>query len=163
MTPMTPAALGLVLTAAAAHATWNLLAKRTGGGGAFVWLSGCVSAVLYAPLAAAVILWQRPHLGWVQWAFIVGTVVFHVVYFLLLQGAYDLGELSLVYPLARGTGPLLSAAAADRVPRRAADSRRGRRDPPDRRRGAPADRVARGGCSPPTCGARSRTRSPRAW
>ena len=112
MTGMTPVALVLVLAAAAAHATWNLLVKRAGGGAAFVWLSGWVSAALYAPLAAAVVLWQRPHWGWIQWAFIAGTVGFHVLYFLLLQGAYALGELSLVYPLARGTGPLLSAAAA---------------------------------------------------
>ncbi len=112
MTAVTPAALGLVLAAAAAHATWNLLLKRAGGGAAFVWLTGWVSAVLYAPLAAAVILWQRPHLGWIQWAFIAGTVGFHVVYFLMLQGAYAVGDLSLVYPIARGTGPLLSAAAA---------------------------------------------------
>ena len=40
MTGMTPVALVLVLAAAAAHATWNLLVKRAGGGAAFVWLSG---------------------------------------------------------------------------------------------------------------------------
>ena len=112
MTAMSLAALGLVLTAAVAHASWNLLVKRAGGGVAFVWLTGWVSAVLYAPLAAAVILWQGPHLGWIQWAFIAGTVAFHVIYFLMLQGAYAVGDLSLVYPLARGTGPLLAASAA---------------------------------------------------
>jgi drug/metabolite transporter (DMT)-like permease len=109
---LTVAALGLVLTAAVAHATWNLLLKRAGGGGVFVWLSGWVSAALYAPLAAAVALLLRPHFGWIQWVFIAGTVAFHGVYFLMLQRAYAVGELSLVYPLSRGTGPLLSAAAA---------------------------------------------------
>lgn len=109
---MTPAALGLVLGAACIHATWNLLAKRVGGGPAFVWLFGSVSSLLYAPLAAAVVFVVRPHIGGVQLIFIVGTAVLHLVYFLLLQGGYRLGDLSLVYPLARGTGPMLSSAAA---------------------------------------------------
>ncbi len=109
---MTPAALGLVLGAAFIHATWNLLAKRVGGGPAFVWLFGSVSSLLYAPLAAAVVFIVRPHIGAVQLLFIVGTAVLHLVYFLMLQGGYRFGDLSLVYPLARGTGPMLSSAAA---------------------------------------------------
>ena len=109
---MTPAALGLVLGAAFIHATWNLLAKRVGGGPAFVWLFGSVSSLLYAPLAAAVVFVVRPHIGAMQLIFIVGTAVLHLVYFLMLQGGYRLGDLSLVYPLARGTGPMLSSAAA---------------------------------------------------
>lgn len=109
---MTPAALGLVLGAAFIHATWNLLAKRVGGGPAFVWLFGSVSSLLYAPLAAAVVFVVRPHIGVIQLIFIVGTAVLHLVYFLMLQGGYRLGDLSLVYPLARGTGPMLSSAAA---------------------------------------------------
>ena len=109
---MTPAALGLVLGAAVIHATWNLLAKRVGGGPAFVWLFGSVSSLLYAPLAAAVVFVVRPHIGAMQLIFIVGTAVLHLVYFLMLQGGYRLGDLSLVYPLARGTGPMLSSAAA---------------------------------------------------
>jgi drug/metabolite transporter (DMT)-like permease len=109
---VTPAALGLVLGAAVIHATWNLLAKRVGGGPAFVWLFGSVSSLLYAPLAAAVIFFVRPHIGAMQYIFIVGTAVLHLVYFLMLQGGYRLGDLSLVYPLARGTGPMLSSAAA---------------------------------------------------
>ncbi len=109
---MTPAALGLVLAAAFIHATWNLLAKRVGGGPAFVWLFGSVSSLLYAPLAAAVVFFVRPHIGAMQLIFIVGTAVLHLVYFLMLQGGYRFGDLSLVYPLARGTGPMLSSAAA---------------------------------------------------
>jgi drug/metabolite transporter (DMT)-like permease len=109
---VTPAALGLVLGAAFIHATWNLLAKRVGGGPAFVWLFGSVSSLLYAPLAAAVVFIVRPHIGAVQLLFIVGTAVLHLVYFLMLQGGYRFGDLSLVYPIARGTGPMLSSAAA---------------------------------------------------
>ncbi len=109
---MTPAALGLVLGAAAIHATWNLLAKRVGGGSAFVWLFGSLTAVIYAPLAGATILLARPHIGIVQLVFLAGTAVLHLGYFLMLQSGYRTGDLSLVYPLARGTGPVLSVGAA---------------------------------------------------
>jgi drug/metabolite transporter (DMT)-like permease len=109
---VTHAALGLVLAAAFIHATWNLLAKRVGGGSAFVWLFGMLSSGFYAPLAAAVVVWARPHIGGVQLVFLFGTAVLHLAYFLALQTGYRLGDLSLVYPLARGTGPVLSTAAA---------------------------------------------------
>ena len=109
---MTLFALGLVLAAAVMHATWNLLAKRAGGGVAFVWLFGALSAVIYAPLAAAVVLLQRPHLGPVELLFMAGSAMLHLAYFLMLQQGYRVGDLSLVYPLARGTGPLLSTTAA---------------------------------------------------
>jgi drug/metabolite transporter (DMT)-like permease len=106
------AALGLVLAAAFIHATWNLLAKRLGGGPALVWLFGILSVCLYAPLTAAVLLVQKPHLGAIQFAFMAGTAILHLAYFLVLQSGYRAGDLSLVYPLARGTGPMLSTAAA---------------------------------------------------
>ncbi len=109
---MTLFALVLVLAAAVMHATWNLLAKRAGGGAAFVWLFGALSSVIYAPLAAAVVLLQRPTLGAVELQFMAGSAILHLAYFLMLQQGYRVGDLSLVYPLARGTGPLLSTTAA---------------------------------------------------
>jgi hypothetical protein len=45
LTPMTPLALALVLTAAVCHATWNLVAKRAGGGGHFVLMGALLVAV----------------------------------------------------------------------------------------------------------------------
>ena len=48
---MSLAALLLVVAAAVFHAGWNFLAKRAGGGAAFVWLFGVVSATLYTPIA----------------------------------------------------------------------------------------------------------------
>jgi hypothetical protein len=49
---MTPLALAIVLVAAFTHATWNLAAKKSGGGLPFVWLTGLLSVCFYAPLAA---------------------------------------------------------------------------------------------------------------
>jgi drug/metabolite transporter (DMT)-like permease len=110
---MTLFALALVLAAAVFHATWNLLAKRVGDGGAvFVWLFGLCSLVLYAPLAVVVVLVSAPHLGPVQFLFMFGSGVLHLGYFVFLQRGYAVGDLSVVYPLARGTGPLLATAAA---------------------------------------------------
>lgn len=110
---MTVFALVLVLAAATFHATWNLLAKRVGDGGAvFVWLFGSLAMLIYAPLAVVVVLLERPHLGLEALVFMFGSGVLHLGYFVLLQRGYAVGDLSLVYPLARGTGPLLATAAA---------------------------------------------------
>jgi drug/metabolite transporter (DMT)-like permease len=90
-----------------------LLAKRVGDGGpVFVWLFGLCSVLIYAPLAVVVVLVSAPHLGPVQLLFMFGSGVLHLGYFVLLQRGYAVGDLSLVYPLARGTGPLLATAAA---------------------------------------------------
>ena len=111
---MTLYALSLVLTAGLFHAIWNLLAKRAGGGGApFVWLYTALSALLYAPLAAAaVFLLGQTRMSTLGLLFVVGTAALHIGYFLSLQKGYSVGDLSVVYPLARGTGPLLASAAA---------------------------------------------------
>lgn len=109
---MTLFALVLVLVAAVFHATWNLLAKRVGDGGpAFVWLFSLLSALVYAPLAAYFLL-RGMDLGPAEILFMGGSGVLHLGYFVLLQRGYAVGDLSLVYPLARGTGPLLATAAA---------------------------------------------------
>jgi drug/metabolite transporter (DMT)-like permease len=112
---MTFLALTLVLTAAFLHATWNLLAKYAGSeadSAVFVWLSGSLAVVLYAPLAVAVVVLLKPRLGPPELLFMLGSGVLHLGYFLFLQRGYAVGDLSLVYPLARGTGPLLATAAA---------------------------------------------------
>jgi uncharacterized membrane protein len=104
--------LGLVLVAAGAHATWNYLAKTAGGGAGFAWLCATCEAVLMTAVGGAVLLaGQRPELG-TALLFMVVSGSLHAVYFVLLQRAYRDGDLSLVYPLARGTGPLLAAVVA---------------------------------------------------
>lgn len=108
---MHPAAIVLVLSAAIAHAGWNLAAKRVPGGGAlFVWLAAVVSLVLQLPLAIVILAKDgMPGIWWV--AFGVSGCL-HTGYFILLQRGYRVGDLSVVYPLARGSGPLLSVVAA---------------------------------------------------
>lgn len=109
---MTGLALALVLLSAMIHASWNYLAKRAGGGTPFLHGFTTLSLGIYAPLALIVLLWQMPPLGVPQLGFVAGSAALHVVYFLMLSRGYQTGDLSLVYPLARGTGPLLSTLAA---------------------------------------------------
>ncbi len=110
---MTAFALGLVLSAAFIHAGWNYLAKRAGeGGAAFVWLFAALSSAFYAPVAVLIYFWQKPYIGPAQLVFMVGSALIHLAYFLILQKGYRVGDLSLIYPLARGTGPTLSTLAA---------------------------------------------------
>jgi drug/metabolite transporter (DMT)-like permease len=109
---MTPLALGLVLVAAFTHATWNYAAKRSGGGLPFVWLTGLLSFLFYIPAVTAYIVWKQPSLPSVAIFLFIGSGLIKTCYALLLQRGYRHGDFSLIYPLARGTGPLLSVCAA---------------------------------------------------
>lgn len=109
---MTLFALLLVLAAAVLHATWNLCAKRAASGLPFVWVTGVLSLILWTP--PAVLYWLRHpqsvnlHGLW----FMVLSGVLHCGYSIFLQRAYRAGDFTFVYPLARGTGPLLSSLTA---------------------------------------------------
>jgi drug/metabolite transporter (DMT)-like permease len=105
------AVLGLVLIAAVAHAGWNFMAKGAEGGAAFVWLGAVAGSLIYLPALALALVVAPGQLGWAAIGFMAGSGVLHAVYFTLLQRGYAAGDLSFVYPLARGTGPLLSTAA----------------------------------------------------
>ena len=111
---MSPLALLLVLTGAVLHATWNLSAKRAAGGDsvAFVWLMGLVSAGLALPFGLVSWVAGAPPLDALAWVAVAASGVVHAVYFLLLQRGYRHGALSVVYPVARGTGPLFAVIAA---------------------------------------------------
>ena len=109
---MTSFAFALVLVAAIVHAAWNLLAKRAAGGIAFAFLINALATLIYTPLIVGVLLLERPHIDIVALIFIVGSGLIHIAYFLVLQQGYKAGDLSLVYPLARGTGPMLSTTVA---------------------------------------------------
>lgn len=109
---MTTLALALVLVAAVLHATWNLCAKRAGGGLPFVWLVGAVICTLYVPVLIGYGLAHPPQLEAIDLAWIAGSGLLKTGYSLSLQRSYRTGDFSLIYPLARGTGPLLSMLGA---------------------------------------------------
>ena len=87
------------------------MAKQASGGYALVWLYSLAAVALWAPAALADWLIE----GGVTWAgvgFMAGSGLLHIGYYASLQRAYATGDLSVVYPLARGSGPVLSVAAA---------------------------------------------------
>lgn len=109
---MTPLVLGLIALAAVVHAAWNLTIKRAGTSGAgFLWLTFLVGTVVYLPFGIASLVASGANLWhWAGFAAVSG--ILQIVYFLLLQKGYRLGDVSVVYPLARGTGPLLAVIFA---------------------------------------------------
>jgi uncharacterized membrane protein len=110
---MTLEIFALVVCAAALHASWNLISKKAAAAaGHFVFSYRLLSAILYAPWVAY-ILWTDG----MNWSapvvfFIVLSSVLHLAYSLCLQWGYRAADLSVVYPIARGTGPLLSSLGA---------------------------------------------------
>ncbi|HSK31571.1 MAG TPA: EamA family transporter [Candidatus Limnocylindria bacterium] len=105
-------ALALILVAAVIHATWNLINKQASGHASFTWLVAVLSALLYTPATIAIIEIFEIEITFVTVGMMAGSAALHSFYFVLLNQAYRIGDLSLVYPLARGTGPLLSCIAA---------------------------------------------------
>jgi drug/metabolite transporter (DMT)-like permease len=106
---MSPVALSLVLSAALFHALWNFAAKLAPDGGAvFVWLYMAASACIWVPVT---VVWSlshslHPHPVWLLGSAV--SAVLHIVYSVTLQHGYAGSDMNLVYPLARGVGPLLT-------------------------------------------------------
>jgi drug/metabolite transporter (DMT)-like permease len=109
---MHAAALILVLAAAVAHAGWNLLAKRASGGPVFVWLCAAAGALLWTPVAAVIAVRSAPTIDAPTLPLLGVTAILHTAYYVALQAAYGRGDLSVVYPVARGTGALVAVAGA---------------------------------------------------
>lgn len=110
---MPTASLLLVLLAAVCHAGWNFCAKRAARVGVpFQFWQTVIAMVLYAPWAGWVLV--TGHFEWsgMAVAVILASGIIHTVYTASLQHGYRVGDLSVVYPIARGTGPLLSSLVA---------------------------------------------------
>ena len=105
-------ALALVLCAALLHALWNIAAKKAGGNHHFALISVVITCVLWAPLALWFGLTEWPRWGLQEWAVLFASAVVHVFYFTVLLTGYRKSDLTVVYPVARGSGPLLAALGA---------------------------------------------------
>ncbi|HQZ45453.1 MAG TPA: hypothetical protein PK042_05015, partial [Usitatibacteraceae bacterium] len=110
---MTGLALLLVLTSALIHASWNFLLKKSGGGPGLIAAACLASLVAYAPVAVVAAWVQHYAFAPAHLVLMFASGMIHTAYFLLLDRAYRSGgDLSIVYPLARATGPLLTIAVA---------------------------------------------------
>jgi len=105
---MESTAYGLVILAALLHALWNVMVKASSDDrfvmGMLLMTPGMVVAI---PL-----LFVVPGLSAEAWIYMAGSLVFHVTYYAFLVLAFRLGDLSQVYPIARGSAPLLLALVA---------------------------------------------------
>lgn len=110
---MPPVTVAIVLVAAVAHAGWNLVSKyKKGDTLLFVGAYTTASAILCLPLAiGAAVSGSQP----ITWALVAAAAVsaaLHLTYSLTLQAGYDRADLGVVYPIARGVGPLLTIVIA---------------------------------------------------
>lgn len=113
---MTGSSVALVLVAAVVHASWNLLAKRARDPFAFLWLATTLAMSWLGPLA---LVFDPASLRHAIPALVTSALV-HGLYYGTLGEAYRAGDLSRVYPIARGLGvglaPVLALAFTGAVP-----------------------------------------------
>jgi drug/metabolite transporter (DMT)-like permease len=99
---MPASALALALGAAVLHAFWNLVLARAPDIEAATAVALAAGVIAFAPVAA--LAWEaEPEV----WPYLVITSLLQLAYFVLLTAAYDRAELSFVYPIARGSAPVL--------------------------------------------------------
>ncbi len=109
---MTPIVVLLALVAAGLHAGWNVLLKTSGDPLPTSTRSLASSAMLVTP--ALLLVWfltGHPALPPLGWLILVLSALAEAIYFVFLSRAYQAGDLSVVYPIARGTGPLVAVGA----------------------------------------------------
>jgi len=105
---MEPLAVALILVSASSHAAWNYLAKGSRDKDSFMLLINLTSQITLLPVFIIVLRdWSLP----VNiLPFLIVSAIAEAVYFLALSRAYNLGDLSIVYPVAR-SAPLFVAVA----------------------------------------------------
>jgi drug/metabolite transporter (DMT)-like permease len=104
---MNPLVVGLILTAAILHASWNAILRSAQDRLWSIVIMGVIGALAALPLALAL---PKPLPE--SWRFIALSVTLQVGYCLFLVRAYRTGHLAHVYPIARGSAPLLVTLAA---------------------------------------------------
>ena len=113
---MSSVALTLVIIAALLHATWNLAAKKSGGAVVYAFCTGSATSVIWAPAIVGLLLFDPgispARWGSHEWGATVASAAIHAAYFVVLLHGYRVAPLSVVYPVARGTGPLISSFCA---------------------------------------------------
>ncbi len=109
---MPASALALVVLAGLIHAGWNIAAKKASGDVRYAFFIAFFTVILWAPLGAY-LAWQHlPAWEAAAWACVVASGGIHVLYFIVLLRGYRKADLTVVYPLARGSGPLMSSLVA---------------------------------------------------
>ena len=92
----------LIILAAALHALWNFAAKKASGNLSVIWIGLAMATIAIIPF----LFLLSPDQIFVleAWPFILATGIIHAVYFFAVAKAYEHGDISIVYPIARGSG-----------------------------------------------------------
>ena len=109
---MTLYAFALIILAGIIHAFWNIVAKKAGGDARFSLFTSVLNALVWMPLGWWLGKDVVPTWGWMEWGFVAASAMLHVFYFIVLLRGYRVADLTVVYPLARGSGPLISSMVA---------------------------------------------------
>ncbi|WP_150461937.1 EamA family transporter [Nesterenkonia ebinurensis] len=110
---MSAAALAMVLAAAVFHAVWNLAAKTAQGDTTvFVWLYYSLGCAITLPVGIVYAVTTGASYGWELPLASLVTALLHIGYAMLLQTGYRNADLGVVYPVARGVGPVLTIIVA---------------------------------------------------
>ncbi|MHB8589265.1 MAG: EamA family transporter [Candidatus Dormibacteraceae bacterium] len=111
-TGLISAAIALALAAAVLHGTWNVLVKVSGDPMATFQRATLSAALVATPPTVVVWVWAgRPGLAPAAAGWCALSASLELTYLWLLAAAYRRGELSAVYPIARGSAPLLAVVA----------------------------------------------------
>lgn len=103
----------MILAAAVAHAVWNLASKyKRGNTLLFVWAYSCASTLLWIPIGIGLMVQGQEVIDWRLVVAAAVSAALHIAYSLTLQAGYDRADLGVVYPIARGTGPVLTMLVA---------------------------------------------------
>lgn len=105
-------ALALVILAGLLHAGWNIVAKKANGDVRYAFFVSFFSALVWLPVGLYLGWQQVPAWTSVAWGCVVLSGILHVLYFIVLLRGYRKADLTVVYPLARGSGPLISSMVA---------------------------------------------------
>ena len=97
----------LVLLAALLHASWNALIKVGGDGLVRLGIVNITASLCCVPL---LFIFSFPQAE--AWPYLIASILIHQAYYSFLVQGYRFGDLSLVYPIARGIAPLLVAVGA---------------------------------------------------
>lgn len=109
---MSLTAFSLIVLAGLIHAGWNIVAKKAGGDARFACFTAFLMMLVWAPLGWWIGRSELARWGATEWGFVLASGLLHVLYFVVLLRGYRKADLTVVYPLARGSGPLLSSLVA---------------------------------------------------
>lgn len=100
---MSPLCLLLVLLSAFLHVVLHIALRRARDPTSFIWWTWLCASILFLPVP--ILFWQSGSAS--AWAILVVSAIFEALYYGAIAKAYQVGDLSVVYPLARGTAPFL--------------------------------------------------------